>query len=169
MFTTFPNLLKKTEMNKIALVFPLLFLWLGVQAQEEYLHCGKAAAQARALSRGELNSFEDPSFDLKYYRFEWYVDPAVNAIAGTVTPWFTAVNDGIQSLEFNLYTQFTIDAIQYHGSDLSYVQNGDYGLTVFLPAPIAAGTLDSLSITYHGTPHPAALARLSVPITTEHL
>lgn len=139
-------------MHRLIIVFSLLMLHAGAHAQENSDYCGKAAAQARALNRGELSSFEDLSFDLKYCRFEWYVDPVENAISGTVTSWFTAVNDGIQALEFNLYSQFGIDAIQYHGINLMYAQNSDYGLTVFLPAPVAAGVLDSLSITYHGVP-----------------
>ncbi|HMQ46037.1 MAG TPA: M1 family aminopeptidase [Saprospiraceae bacterium] len=121
--------------------------------EEAHQHCNKAltALNETIQTRG-LSSFEDLSYDLHYYRLEWEIDPAIYAIAGTATAYFEAKEDALSSLEFNLSTQLVIDAIHYHGMDISFAQTGDYGLSVFLPTPLASGTLDSLSITYHGSP-----------------
>lgn len=144
---------------KSVLLLLLSMLFLGqlsaqTPAAEDQLFCGKAASQVQWMQYRGLNTFEDLSYDLKYFRFEWVVDPAINAISGTVTPYFTAVNNGIQTLEFNLSTAFTIDAVKYHGANIQYTKSGDFGLTIQLPSALASGTLDSLSITYHGTPPP---------------
>lgn len=121
--------------------------------EEGHQHCNKAhAALNAAIQTRGLTSFEDLSYDLHYYRFEWEIDPAIYAIAGTATAYFEAREDDLSSLEFNLSTQLVIDAIQYHGAALSFAQSGDYGLSIFLPSPLALGTLDSLSISYHGSP-----------------
>lgn len=145
--------------SKSALLLLLSMLFWGrigaqTPAEEDHLFCGKAASQAQLMQYRGVNTFEDHSYDLKYYRFEWSINPAVNAISGTVTPYFTAVDNGIQTLEFNLSTVFIIDAVKYHGANIQYTQSGDFGLTIHLPSVLASGTLDSLSITYHGTPPP---------------
>jgi aminopeptidase N len=144
-------------MNKVS--FALIVFLLGhfpVAAQStpypDLFPCNKAAVMSNVLQSRGLNTYEDLSFDLTYYRFEWTVDPAVYAIAGKATPYFKAVDNELAIMEFNLSTQLTVDAVKYHGSDIVFTQSGDYGLTVNLPAPLNAGTLDSLSIAYHGVP-----------------
>lgn len=114
--------------------------------------CNKARAMSQLMQLRSLNTFEDLSYDLKYYRFEWNIDPAVYAIGGTVTTWFTANQDALSVMEFNLSSALTVSSVKYHGQDITFSQNGDYGLTINLPAPIANGALDSLSISYQGVP-----------------
>lgn len=139
------------------LFMPLLFVWGAVGAQNadndlDNLICKESGAYEQSVQLRDLNTFEDLSFDLKYYRFEWTVDPAVYNISGTATPYFVSKTDGLTGLEFNLSTLLTIDAVKYHGVTIAFTQSGDYGLSITLPAPINSGTLDSLSITYHGAP-----------------
>lgn len=129
------------------------FFAIPALAQEsEHTHCGKAEAQFQLAHARGLSTFEDLSFDLHYYRFEWYIDPAVYSISGAATAYFTSKIDGLDQLEFNLSTQLTVDAVQYHGTVLPFTQSGDYGLSIQLPAALALNTLDSLSIRYHGAP-----------------
>lgn len=152
---TLDQFFKLNVMKKIFL-WPILFVavtaQITVMAQSDLFPCGKANAQAQYLSSRGPDTYEDLSFDLQYYRFEWTVDPAVYAITGTATPYFRAVDNSLNIMEFNLSTQLTVDAVKYHGADISFIQNGDFGLTISLPQSIPAGVLDSLSITYHGIP-----------------
>lgn len=118
----------------------------------EYHTCNKAVAHEKMAHARDLAIVEDLSFDLKYYRFEWQIDPAVYAIAGTATCYFETQTAAFDHLNFNLSTQLTVSSVKYHGTNLVFSQTGDYGLTVNLPAALAQGTLDSLSITYQGIP-----------------
>jgi aminopeptidase N len=144
---------------KKTLICLLSILWMaGANAQdiaEDAVNttCNKAAAQEQKTKmRGDFSTYEDLSFDLKYYRFEWLVDPEIYAIAGTATTFFEVKEDLLNTLEFNLSTQLTIDAVKYHGTNITFVQSGDYGLSITLPVPLALGIMDSLSISYHGVP-----------------
>ncbi len=109
------------------------------------------AHQHLAQARSDL-SIDDPTFDVKYTRFEWVLNPEVKAVRGTVTHYFETKQADVSSLQFQLSTQLTIDSIQYHGAKLSFVQSGSYDLKVNLPLSLALGALDSLSISYHGVP-----------------
>ncbi len=146
--------MKQFRLLIAALLWPAA--WAAAQNPDhdfEEMVCKEAAAHAEVVTaRGGPMTFEDPSFDLKYYRFEWAVDPAVYQIGGKATAYFTAKKNGLATLEFNLSTQLTVDAIKFQGSNIAFSQNGTYGLTVSLPAPLALGATDSVSITYHGVP-----------------
>ncbi|MBP7821311.1 MAG: T9SS type A sorting domain-containing protein [Saprospiraceae bacterium] len=92
-------------------------------------------------------------YDLKYYRFNWYIDPTVYAIQGSATLYFEPTADNFQTLNMDLSTQLAIDSIVFHGQRLSsFTQSGSYALSIQLPAPIANGVKDSITIAYSGAP-----------------
>lgn len=90
-------------------------------------------------------------YDVKHYRCNWNVDPAVNAISGSVTMDFVSLI--AQSyLEMDLSVSLTVDSILYHNASISFVQiNGDI-LQITFPSSISAGVADSLTVFYHGVP-----------------
>jgi len=92
------------------------------------------------------------NYDLKYNRFQWQINPAVNYIHGTVTTYFVPVAAGFNEIDFDFSDSLIIDSISYHGSAVAYVQSGGYLLQVTLPGVIPVGTLDSIAVTYHGVP-----------------
>lgn len=146
-------------MKKIAFTLTSLLLLLTsilvaqhTDHHDDFGGCNKANAQAKWLELRGINTFEDLSFDLNYYRFEWYIDPGVYQISGTATSYFTAKEANLSVMELNLSTALTVSTVKYHGNNITFSQNGDYGLTINLPAPLANGTKDSLSITYQGVP-----------------
>lgn len=115
-------------------------------------YCNKAHAADRLFNPVLKNRFADDSYDLKYYRFEWEIDPAVNYIKGTATPYFTVESDGFNQIEFDFSNRLSIDSILYRGQKLSYQQPSEYKLIIDFPNVLALGSLDSLSISYQGAP-----------------
>jgi aminopeptidase N len=107
--------------------------------------------QFKSMERSPTDAQQD-YYDLRYCRFEWDVDPAIRAISGKVTYHFVPIVAGQSSMRFSLADTMHIDQILYHNQPLTYVKSGSYDLDVNLPAPIALGALDSLSIQYHGVP-----------------
>ncbi len=112
-------------------------------------HRYDASAKLKA-DQYKLNGNED--FDMNYYRFEWNVNPTQYYISGTATCYFFTRKSNMQTLVFDLSTSLTIDSISYHNSNLVYTQSGNYGLSIQLPNSLPIDVLDSISITYHGTP-----------------
>lgn len=100
----------------------------------------------------EVTSEFTEAYDLKYYRFEWYVDPQINEISGTATAFFEIVSDGTDVISFDFSKPLVVDSIMWHGQKVEFDQSETYRLDVQLPMVLQKGMLDSLSVTYHGTP-----------------
>jgi aminopeptidase N len=115
-------------------------------------YCNKAHAAERYFNPLLKNSIANQSFDLKYYRFEWDVDPSINYIKGTATPHFTVEKQGFDKIEFDFSNQLSIDSIMYRGQKLNYQQPSTYKLVIEFPNVLAFGSLDSISISYQGAP-----------------
>ncbi|MEO8067056.1 MAG: M1 family metallopeptidase, partial [Flavobacteriales bacterium] len=90
-------------------------------------------------------------FDLKYHRFVWNIDPAVRAIGGSVTSYFTSTAAGQQEILFDLSDSLEVDSITHLSGALSFSHGGN-SLSATLPSPLAIGQLDSITVFYHGVP-----------------
>ncbi|SEJ55435.1 Peptidase family M1 [Dyadobacter sp. SG02] len=104
------------------------------------------------LNAPGLRVMASNNFDVKYYRCEWEVDPAVNNIKGIVTPHFVMSTAG-NSITLDLSSALTVSSVQQHGSNLAFTHAAD-ALTITLQAPLGAGTKDSVTINYQGAPPP---------------
>ncbi len=115
-------------------------------------YCNKAHA-ARNLFNPllKVNALTN-TYDLKYYRFEWEIDPAVYAIKGKATPYFKVLSDNFKEIFFDFSASLTIDSIRYDGQNLNYQRIGDNTLRVDLPNVIENESIDSMTIAYHGVP-----------------
>ena len=91
------------------------------------------------------------NFDVRYYRCQWTIDPAVRAIAGSVTSHFSILSS-TDKIVFDLSDTLTVDSIIYHGLTTAFQRNGNDGLQIQFPTMLNGGTLDSVSIYYHGIP-----------------
>ena len=141
---------------KLQLLFPILLLATTAVAQDfdlEDIVCKESSLLHRRNDEKWLHASPlSQDFDLKYYRFEWEINPAEYFISGTATVYFQALRDQFDALHFDFSSQLNIDRISYHGQALQGQKSGDYLLTIPLPQALADGTLDSISITYSGAP-----------------
>lgn len=144
---------------KNTFAFLLMLLSVGLYAQSnadpdfEDLICKEAEAHSRFLNLSPAaNHLLTNNYDLKYYRFDWYIDPAQYFIRGKATVYFTTLTDDFAEINFDFSTQLVVDSIEYHGQLLTATQSGDYLLSIPLPSALQAGALDSLTIAYSGTP-----------------
>lgn len=136
-------------------LFTLLFHFLTIvsaQQDDTEHYCNKAHQSRVFFQKSVRQSSYTDNYDLKYYRFEWQINPAIYGISGTVTPYFMAGEEDMQTISFDFSKQLIIDSIVWHGSKISYSQPEEYRLDIFFPRAVKASTLDSLSISYHGTP-----------------
>ncbi len=91
------------------------------------------------------------NYDLKYHRLEFNVDPSVDFISGDVTSYFEA-KENMNEITFDLADNMTVSQVLQRSNLLSFVQNANNELVITLAATQNTGVLDSLTISYSGTP-----------------
>lgn len=142
----------KFEMrNKFYLFIFLFFTVLSVSAQ--HFH-----SPTEQNSTG--NSGTGANIDVLYHRCNWNMNPtASKLVSGTITTYFKTITSNVSALSFDLNkTSFDNGSlvVTYHGTGCtkSFPSSGNVNiLNITLPSTIVAtGTLDSVSITYSGTP-----------------
>ncbi len=144
--------------SKLLLLFAFLFLSIRGFSQtnnteRESLICKES--NGFKVTTGEsdpLRIAHESDFDMKYYRFEWNVNPSAYYISGKATCYFTANLQGLTQMYFNLYKNFDIDSINYHGAKITFTKMGNYNLILNIPQGLNLDVLDSVSITYRGSP-----------------
>ncbi|OJV21901.1 MAG: hypothetical protein BGO21_25425 [Dyadobacter sp. 50-39] len=141
-------------------IFVLLFLFLlagpafAQHSAADFTTSDIAALESKSAglrtTAAGLRVMASNNFDVKYYRCEWEVDPAVNYIKGNVTPHFVMSAAG-NSVTLDLSVALTVTAVQQRGSNVAF-SHADDALTVTLQNPLAQGVQDSVTISYEGTP-----------------
>jgi aminopeptidase N len=109
--------------------------------------CEKHFPHQKEMNRDQSSAGE---MDVKYYRCEWQVDPAVNFISGKVTTYFEPLVEGFDTVHIDLSDSLQVTSIFYHGMPalFSHEQN-----VITIPLPeITSFTVDSISIHYEGVP-----------------
>ena len=145
---------------RIIFIF-LLFISANLSAQIPVEQCKQvsdiALLEQRAHQRiitGNNGITETTSasnnYDVKYYRCEWEVNPAIRYITGKVTVYFiiTAATNNIQ---IDLMNALTVDSVKQRNIVLTK-QHSSNTLTINFASTINIGVLDSVSIYYKGVP-----------------
>ena len=139
-------------------IFTILFLAsLQVSAQSPAEYCKQIndivmmeRINHERLTNGANGTLASNNFDVKYYRCEWEVDPALYYITGKVTVYYL-MSTSSSSISFDLMSSMTVDSVKQRSTLLTKLHNGNV-LQVNFSGMISAGTLDSLSIYYKGPP-----------------
>ena len=106
-------------------------------------------AHARLMNTDNITGASN-NFDVKYYRCEWEVDPAVRFIKGKVTVYFI-VTSSSNSVSLDLTSSLITDSVKQRNSQLNY-QHTNNTLQINFTTALTVGKLDSVSIYYKGTP-----------------
>ncbi len=107
----------------------------------------KAAFKA-SLSPVNLNT---GNYDLKYHRIALNLDPSTTTLSGVVTSYFTA-KENLSEITFELSDNMIVSQVVQRGVVLSFNQNSNDEVIIVLPVVQNVGVLDSLTITYSGSP-----------------
>lgn len=92
------------------------------------------------------------NYDLRYQRLELTLNPASSAnITGKVTSHFIP-NQDMNSIYFDFNDALTVSEVKYHGSNISFSQLTSNEIKIDFPVQLSGNVLDSLSISYSGTP-----------------
>jgi aminopeptidase N len=102
------------------------------------------------LSGAETLTLASTNFDVKYYRCEWEVDPAIRFITGKVTVYYIITN-AATDISVDIMSPLIVDSVTQRNNLLTKIQ-GSNSLQISFAAPVNAGTFDSVSIYYKGVP-----------------
>ena len=91
-------------------------------------------------------------YDLKYHRFNWFINPDVYYISGSVFSIFEVSADSFSEILFELASSLTIDSVLYKQQKIAFTHDASEILTLTLPQPLMKGSLDSVEVFYHGIP-----------------
>jgi aminopeptidase N len=140
-------------MKKILLLIALSVQFCYGQEKDDVESIARMEMQAHQnLFNGvAARTFASENFDVKYYRCEWEVDPAVRYINGKVTVYFKMVSAS-SSIELDLMNTLTVDSVKKGNSFYTFSQTTNTVLVNF-PTTINTGALDSVSIWYKGVPN----------------
>lgn len=144
-------------MKKSALLLALLAVNLIVTAQGEYLGQHQCKIPLQEASKNQLtnankSNANSSNYDVKYYRLNIEVDPAVLFIKGDITTHFIASQNNAGSMEFDLLSSLTVDSVIYQNSSISFQHLNNDVLRLIFPTNLQLNTLDSVQVFYHGTP-----------------
>jgi aminopeptidase N len=101
------------------------------------------------INKSNANS---SNYDVKYYRLNIEVDPAVLYIKGDVTMHFVAIQNNAGTIEMDLLNSLTVDSIKYNNANISFMQLTNDVLRIIFPTNLQIGILDSIQIFYKGVP-----------------
>ncbi len=142
-------------MKRKLYLFAILFIYQTSTAQETYHRQVSSLFNSPASENSTGNSGTGSNIDVVYYRCNWTIDPSVSKnISGTVTTYFKTTVANVSVITFDLNNLvFGSPVATYHGITCTSSFPSTDILSITLPSVIAAtGTLDSVSITYSGTP-----------------
>ncbi|MCP9752970.1 M1 family aminopeptidase [Ferruginibacter sp. HRS2-29] len=145
----------KNILMRFFLIF-LLFCNTAAYAQIDYnkqkeisLH-ERTAQQQFIGARGGQGSQASDNFDVKYYRCYWEIDPSVRFIRGNVTIYFK-VSEPTTTITLDMANTLTTDSVKQRNNTVAFERTGN-SIKLNFAQPIAANTLDSVTIAYNGVP-----------------
>ncbi len=140
---------------KLLCLFLLIFSEVVAQPVTNYIDKVNEIADAEKIGHERLMTADNvtatsENFDVKYYRCEWEVDPALRYINGKVTIYFTIAAQ-TNSISLDLVSQLITDSVRQRNVLLNY-QHTNNVLQISFNNIIPLGRLDSVTIFYKGIP-----------------
>lgn len=104
------------------------------------------------ISRFGNRSHIGANYDLKYHRFNWYIDPSVLYISGSVTSYFVTTVPEFVQMSFELNSQLLVDSVVFHGYPATFQHTNGHELSITIGGVLPLGHLDSVTVYYQGIP-----------------
>ena len=106
-------------------------------------------------------------YDVLHYGLDLRIDPETTSLRGAVQMVFASVFPDLQTFVCDLTTDLEITSVEHDTGSLPFTQAGDT-VAITLPAALAPGAVDSLTIHYRGQPSEPSFSR-GLMFRTYHL
>ncbi len=134
----------------------ILFDFSGFSQVMDSMFIDKIALAEKEHSQLKSTYYESinySDYDLIYQRMEWEIDPSVKYINGVVTSYFKSQINDMDTVEFDLNDQMTVDSILHHNHTVEFQQLNNKIIIPVNPS-LQLSEVDSLSVFYQGIPEP---------------
>jgi aminopeptidase N len=135
----------------LSMVLMLVSLLFYAQKQDVFKDIVESEAKSASQIIYHRANQNTGNYDIKYHRIELNIDPAQSGLSGDITTYFEAKSNTSQ-IVFDLASNMTVQDVIQRGQSLSFTQNTDDELIITLPEILNEGVLDSLTVSYSGTP-----------------
>ena len=98
----------------------MCFILSGVLNAQDLLNIANAERESAKPRIVSETSESGLNIDVKWYRCFWNIDPSVRQISGNVTTLFTALQQGIDSVAFDLSVAMSVDSVIYHNARVNW-------------------------------------------------
>jgi len=134
----------------LLMLFSVNFCYAQEKADAQSIAKMEMDAHRQQFLNGVVQTAASDNFDIKYYRCEWEVDPAIRYINGKVTIYFKPI-EPTTAITLDMMTTLAADSIKRNGTPLTYT-NPSNTLVIDFGIILPANVLDSVSIWYQGVP-----------------
>ena len=139
-------------------LIPFLILFVSKaygQQVKNYCKANDNIAFAEGQTYTRLSAAKDvtqasANFDVKYYKCEWNVDPAIRYISGKITSYFV-ITESTDTISYDLMDDLLIDSVKQKNTMLSF-EHLNNTIKINFSAQKKTGALDSVTIFYQGIP-----------------
>lgn len=139
-------------MQKILLSFILIVFTLsGYSQNSTHQTCMHTKIQAFKNKQKFVPHGLSENYDLIYQRPFWIINPAQHYIKGNVTSYFTAKENNVATLYFDLKDNMLVDSVLQRGERISFNHQNNL-IEITLPTALSVNQTDSLTIYYKGAP-----------------
>jgi hypothetical protein len=143
-------------MKPLLFALILMFVSHSASAQDSRIslintHIATSEARSASAFLRHHGLYTGRNYDLKYLRLQWLVDPEELFIRGVVTSHMIITDPLVNLLQFDLTDSLQVDSVIHRGHPVLFDHNSGI-LSVHAEQFISAGTLDSVTVYYHGIP-----------------
>lgn len=102
------------------------------------------------------------NYDITYHRCYWDVTEFNDGIKGVIVTHFKPLTETMDCISFDMHQELIPDSVIYQGIQIPFVHLNNK-ITISFPKPLQPGSLDSITVSYHGTPNNKAVEFFAVP------
>ncbi len=118
---------------------------------EELICKEQEKAEFHIDQQGLRNPASDKT-DIHYQTMHWDIDPAQHYITGEITFYFKSKVNNLSEFILDLSNALIVNSVTRKGAALNFIHSGDQLLTIDLEKTMAAGELDTVTVSYEGAP-----------------
>ena len=111
--------------------------------------------QFNTKSNKNAITYTGNNYDLKYHRFNLFIDPDTFYIKGSVKSIFAITKDTARQITFDLNAHLTVDSVKTGNLNLTFFHSSDTTLNrlyINLDRVYTLNQLDSVTVYYQGVP-----------------
>ena len=146
--------MKKTYLVLLCLSMAFAFAQKSRTVNKTNTHSIAESEMKSASKRMDLRvNPNTENYDITYHKLEFTINPgaATKFISGKVTTTYTALSS-MNTITFDMANELAVSSVKIGNTNLAFTESGNNELVISLPAIQAAGTSNTVEVTYSGTP-----------------